>query len=304
MSVTPRDNEIAAGREVSERAPGRRRPKMVAGLIVVAAFMLTALFADFLAPYDYREQSLRSPMAPATKLHFRNSVGAFSARPYVAPLRMIDPLERTYEEDAAKSFPVRFFVRGYRYRLFGFIPCERHLFGLEVPSGEQPTRVNLLGTDALGRDRWSRVLIATRFSLLVGPVGALLASLLGLLLGAAASGGGRGVDAVLMRAADAMMAAAKPVDPNAGILERLLESAESVVKVRPVGSVAGDDPGARIARMEVALKAGDLEKAMAEYDGLPDAVKQSGAAFAERVKARIEVTKLVDQLVAGAMKAA
>lgn len=106
------------------------------------------------------------------------------------------------------------------------------------------------------------------------------------------------------QAADAMIAASEPENPNAGVLQRLLDSAQSVVKVRPVGSVAGDEPGARIARMEVALKDGDLQKAMAEYDGLPDTVKQAGAALADRIKARIEVTKLVDQLVANAMKSA
>lgn len=110
--------------------------------------------------------------------------------------------------------------------------------------------------------------------------------------------------AAFPQAADAMIAASTPDNPDAGVLQRLLDSAQSVVKVRPVGSVAGDDPGARIARMEVALKAGDLAQAMAEYDALPDAVKQAGAALAERIKARIEVTKQVDQLVAGAMKSA
>jgi len=106
------------------------------------------------------------------------------------------------------------------------------------------------------------------------------------------------------QSADAMIAASQPEDPNAGVLQRLLDSAQSVVKVRPVGSVAGDDPGARIARMEVALKAGDLQNALTEYDGLPEAAKQAGAALADRIKARIEVTKLVDQLVANAMKSA
>jgi peptide/nickel transport system permease protein len=66
--------------------------------------------------------------------------------------------------------------------------------------------VNLLGTDALGRDRLSRLILAARFSLLVGPLGALLAAILGIALGAAASHGGRLVDGLLMRAADAMMA--------------------------------------------------------------------------------------------------
>ncbi len=47
-------------------------------------------------------------------------------------------------------------------------------------------------------------------------------------------------------AANAMVAAAAPADENAGFFQRLLSSAESVVKVRPVGEVAGRRPaGAR-----------------------------------------------------------
>jgi ABC-type dipeptide/oligopeptide/nickel transport system permease subunit len=71
--------------------------------------------------------------------------------------------------------------------------------------GDAP-RLNLLGTDHLGRDRFSRLLHAARFSLAVGPAGTLLASLLGVLVGCVSGYAGRKVDAVLMRAADAMMA--------------------------------------------------------------------------------------------------
>ena len=66
--------------------------------------------------------------------------------------------------------------------------------------------MQLLGTDSVGRDRFSRLLIASRFSLIVGPVGTLLASALGIFLGCLAGFGGRVFDAVLMRIADAMMA--------------------------------------------------------------------------------------------------
>ena len=58
-----------------------------------------------------------------------------------------------------------------------------------------------------------------------------------------------------------------------------------------------------VARMEVAIQAGDLNKALVEYDSLPEAARTAGAAFAEKVKARLEVEKLVDQAVASAMKA-
>ena len=46
-----------------------------------------------------------------------------------------------------------------------------------------PTRQHLLGTDALGRDRFSRLLYGTRVSLLLAPAAALLSSLLAALIG-------------------------------------------------------------------------------------------------------------------------
>lgn len=103
-------------------------------------------------------------------------------------------------------------------------------------------------------------------------------------------------------AADAMIAAAKPVDGNAGYLDRLWESAASLVTVRPVGSVAGKGVPETAARMEVALKAGNLAGALAEYETLPDAAKQAGAAFAGKIKARLDVEKLADAAIAEAMK--
>jgi hypothetical protein len=104
-------------------------------------------------------------------------------------------------------------------------------------------------------------------------------------------------------AADAMVAAAEPVDPGAGFFDRLLHSAESLVTVRPIGAVSGTSVGAIVARMEVAVEAGDLSAAVAEFDSLPDPVKQAGGSFGERLKARQAVETLADQAVAAAMKA-
>ncbi len=105
-------------------------------------------------------------------------------------------------------------------------------------------------------------------------------------------------------AAKAMIAAANPPPANAGFFERLLSSAESLVTVRPVGSVEGPGTPETVARMEVALKNGDLAKAIAEYDTLPEAAKAAGAAFADKIKARIAVEQLADGAVAAAMQAA
>lgn len=183
----------------------RRRPKFLFGLCIVICFYLAALFADFLAPYDYSSQSRRELLAPQTVIHFRDASGDWHARPFIYARRIVDPLERRYAEETARAYPIALFTRGYSYKLFWLFPTERHLFGLEGESGPDAPRIHLLGTDGLGRDRFSRLLVASRFSLVVGPLGTLLACALGVVLGCAAGYSGRLVDALLMRAADAMM---------------------------------------------------------------------------------------------------
>ncbi|TPK78611.1 phage tail protein [Mesorhizobium sp. B2-4-18] len=104
-------------------------------------------------------------------------------------------------------------------------------------------------------------------------------------------------------AANAMVAAATPVDQNAGFLQNLMSSAESLVKVRPIGAVEGPGAPETVARMEAAVTQGDYAKALSEYDTLPEAAKAAGADFAGKLKARIEVETQVDALISGAMKA-
>ncbi|GLS39839.1 tail protein [Mesorhizobium tianshanense] len=111
------------------------------------------------------------------------------------------------------------------------------------------------------------------------------------------------IAAEVAAAANAMVAASAPVDQNAGFLQNLLSSAESLVKVRPIGAVEGAGAPETVARMEVAVNQGDYAKALSEYDTLPEAAKAAGAEFAGKLKARIEVETQVDALIAGAMKA-
>src|SRR5262249_45718483 len=70
---------------------------------------------------------------------------------------------------------------------------------LKAPSAE-----HLLGTDALGRDVWSRTVHGGRVSLMVGLAVGLFAGAFGLVIGLV-SGCSRSADAVVMRVMDGLM---------------------------------------------------------------------------------------------------
>src|SRR5207249_11961047 len=88
--------------------------------------------------------------------------GPFHPLPFVRPTRLVDPANFGYQEDRTRIQPLRWFVRGAPYRLFGVIPTRRHLFGVDSPG-----RVYLLGSDPLGRDVFSRLLFGSQISLTV-----------------------------------------------------------------------------------------------------------------------------------------
>jgi peptide/nickel transport system permease protein len=184
----------------------RGRGSLIAGISIVTLFYLVAVFADLLAPYDYGSLSRGEPFAPPTDIRFRDAQGHWHARPFIYARRLVDPMTQRYEEVTDRAYPLELFTSGYSYELLFLIPTNLHLFGVRSVPGAEAPRVYLLGADRSGRDRFSRLLVATRYSLLVGPIGALLASALGVLIGVIAGYVGGWTDAVLMRAADVMLA--------------------------------------------------------------------------------------------------
>ncbi len=95
------------------------------------------------------------------------------------------------------------------------------------------------------------------------------------------------------KAADAMLEATIQPDPDQGIAGRLLSSAMSVVKVRRVGNVEGDTPEAIVARIEEALRNGDLKASVREWDALPEPAKATSRDFRQKLDARFQVEDLV-----------
>src|SRR5690606_25220709 len=78
---------------------------------------------------------------------------------------------------------------------------------------------------------------------------------------------------------DAILNTVNQPDPDQGMAQRLMSSALSVVKVRRTGDVEGDAPEAIVARMDNALKGGDLPAAATEWEKLPQEAKAASGDF-------------------------
>lgn len=75
--------------------------------------------------------------------------------------------------------------------------------------------------------------------------------------------------------------------PREGILDRLQQSAERLVRIRPINEAPGDDPATMVARAEAKATHGDLSGALAELSRLPDAVRAPAQAWIKKAEAQI-----------------
>jgi peptide/nickel transport system permease protein len=140
---------------------------------LLATIALLVLAAPALAPYDPGRLFSGYQYAPPMRPHVIDADGSWHA-PFAYAVRVEDPLERRYSEDRTT-------------RIASF-------------AGEQPWF--LLGSDALGRDVLSRLLIGARLSLGIALLAAVLSLAIGTAIGGLAGYAGGWTDDLLMRAAD------------------------------------------------------------------------------------------------------
>jgi peptide/nickel transport system permease protein len=170
----------------------RRRIAMFGGAVLIFLYTVS-IFAGFISPYNYqrldRDRFFHPPIWPK-----------FQNFHVVVPRYEQLSGDFVYRQVPGDNKPLRFFVHGDKYKMFGLIPMSLHLFGSD---DDHP--LYLLGTDQYGRDIFSRMLYGSQISLSIGIVGILISFTLGMIIGGISGYCGGLTDTFIMRWCELIM---------------------------------------------------------------------------------------------------
>lgn len=185
----------------------RRHRLAQIAMVVLGLLYFIAIFAEVIAPYDPLHRMKEFTGMTPTPVHIIDAQGNLRLPFVYKPVQSRDPetLRPIYVEDKTQIFPIKLFVQGDVYKLWGVFAANTHLYGTELQPKDIVIPVFLLGADTLGRDVLSRIFFAGRISLTVGLIGIFLAFVFGLTLGGIAGFFGGLVDEVVMRVIDVLL---------------------------------------------------------------------------------------------------
>jgi peptide/nickel transport system permease protein len=178
----------------------RRHKLALIGSAIALSLYLMAALNGFLSPYD---AMARSPY-PYVSYHGIHFIDEGKLSPFVYGLKLkVDPnlMSRTYVEDETKKYRILFFQPGFEYKILGVIPWNVHLF-----QPEEGGYVFLLGTEKLGRDLFSRILVGATVSLSIGLIGVLISFSLGAIIGGFSGYYGGAFDTIVQRIIEFLLA--------------------------------------------------------------------------------------------------
>lgn len=164
-------------------------------LVILAFLYLVALFGNFIAPSDLLAYNAKTKNAPPTKIHLRHE-GAYIG-PFVYGLeskRDMTTYQMVFTEKTDEIYRVKWLAKGPSYKLFGLIPSSTHLFGVE-----EGGHIFLLGSDSMGRDLLSRMILGSQVSLTIPFAGTFISFVLGILIGSLSGYFGGWFDLVVQR---------------------------------------------------------------------------------------------------------
>jgi peptide/nickel transport system permease protein len=169
--------------------------------VTLIALYLSAIFADFVAPYGPQTRFEGQQQQPPTQIRWIRDGSFFG--PYVyGTKRKADPktFKFLFVPDETKPYRIQLFAKGEPYKMLGLINSDIHLFGTGNEKGTP--KVFLFGTDRLGRDIFSRSFHAARISLSIPFVGIILTFIVGLTLGGLSGYFGGIIDEIIQRTID------------------------------------------------------------------------------------------------------
>lgn len=170
------------------RSPQRRSLAERLPLLLFGAVLILVAAAPVVAPNGPAQTFPQLLNAPPTIIRVRDDSGAWRA-PFIYPWKRLSQLEQTYEEDRRVPVALQW--------LSG---------GTLVQSGQSESApLLILGTDAFGRDVFSRTLYGGRVSIGIALLAALGALCLGVVAGSLAGYHGGVADDLLMRTSDMVM---------------------------------------------------------------------------------------------------
>ncbi len=175
----------------------RKHKLAMASAVIITLFYLVVIFADFCAYSDPHKDNADLLLLSPQRVYLFDD-GKF--QPYVYGFTgKRDPktFKKVYTTDPNVKVYLEFWAEGFEYELFGLFPTNIHWIGAK--DGNTEETLFILGSDKLGRDLFSRLMVATRLSLTIGLFGVALSLFLGILLGGISGLYGGKVDAAIQR---------------------------------------------------------------------------------------------------------
>ncbi len=175
----------------------RRSKAGLTGAILVGLVLLSAIFADTLSPYSPGARDTANQNSPPQRLHID------AAGLYALPLAVaLDPVtfEPKFAADETRRCSLRPFARGWSYSFFG-ANLDRHLFVVD-----EACPAHLFGTDGLGRDMLSRILVGSRLTLAMAGLVVFTSVMIGATIGLVSGFYGGLVDDLLQRVTELVLA--------------------------------------------------------------------------------------------------
>jgi peptide/nickel transport system permease protein len=233
-----------------------RRPTAAISFIVLVLLYGGMAFAEFIAPYEHTTVFRESAYHPPNVRLWSSELG-FGLQ--VQEYALIDDINWTYAPIRGAYAPVKFFVQGPEYELWGLFTADTHLFGTEAQYHSYPAEwseggrtqpVYFMGADNLGRDLFTRILYGSRISLTIGFIGIAISLTLAIVLGGTAGYFGGKVDWLIMRIAEFVI-----LIPGLylilflrSLLSRDMDSGQSFILITVILSFVGWPGSARLIR--------------------------------------------------------